>query len=65
MAQSSQMIEELNDCFIKTAGNIIKYYGKISARLGKRFWMYLFVFFVLSFYFRVLFQTQKKYSVKN
>lgn len=29
------MIEELDDCFVKTAGNIIKYYGKISERLGR------------------------------
>lgn len=34
MTQSTQMIEELDDCFLRTAANIAKYYGKISTRLG-------------------------------
>lgn len=32
MAQGSQMIETLDDCFVKTANNIMKHYGKILAR---------------------------------
>jgi len=32
MAKSMQMIEELDDCFAKTAANIMKYYGKIEVR---------------------------------
>jgi len=29
-----QMIETLDDCFLKTADNIMKHYGKSLARLG-------------------------------
>jgi len=32
MTQSTQMIEELDDCFVRTAGNIIKYYDGEEAR---------------------------------
>jgi hypothetical protein len=34
MAKSMQMTEELDDCFVKTAANIMRYYGRISLRLG-------------------------------
>ncbi|XP_011646712.1 E3 SUMO-protein ligase NSE2-like [Pogonomyrmex barbatus] len=32
MTQSSQIIEELDDCFVKTAGNIVKYYADEEER---------------------------------
>lgn len=37
MTQSTQMIETLDDCFVKTADNIMKHYGKILARLEIHF----------------------------
>lgn len=32
MTQSTQMIEELDDCFVRTAGNIVKYYDNEEER---------------------------------
>lgn len=49
MAQSKQMIETLDDCFMKTADNIMKNYGKILARLEMHFRNTCFFFQVSTF----------------